>query len=277
MEIHQSPLFATFTKNLGWNVIRINETNIFLRKIIFMGTIAKIQRPKTLINPTILVPLLKKHNIKKLVLEATKETSQHDFTHWVNILKKDFSIDTSLYLPTKTSVIDITKSEQTIFNSFSSAKRRAVRRAQKNNLQIQQSTDINELITIKNRSSGLFGFITTSGLKKKWFVFYPSDKATIFLAYTDKKMLLGGIYMSFWDDTAYYWVAGSVKQGKKLFAPTLLIWEAMKEAKKRGYKRFDFVGIWDERLPKQNNNWKGFTKFKEGFGGKPVYYPIHKT
>jgi len=59
-----------------------------------------------------------------------------------------------------------------------------------------------------------------------------------------------------------------------LFAPTLLVWEALKLAKNRGAKQFDFVGVWDERIPNKFHEWKGFTKFKEGFGGAAQYYPL---
>jgi lipid II:glycine glycyltransferase (peptidoglycan interpeptide bridge formation enzyme) len=51
-----------------------------------------------------------------------------------------------------------------------------------------------------------------------------------------------------------------------------LVWEALKLAKKRGCRIFDFEGIYDERFPKAAASWKGFTKFKEGFGGEKIVY-----
>jgi len=101
------------------------------------------------------------------------------------------------------------------------------------------------------------------------------DHATILLAYTDTHKLVGGILLVFWEKTAYYWIAGATKQGKKLFVPTILVWEALKAAKRRGAKQFDFVGVWDERKPNEHHDWLGFTKFKEGFGGVPFYYPLY--
>jgi hypothetical protein len=67
---------------------------------------------------------------------------------------------------------------------------------------------------------------------------------------------------------AFYWHNCSNKEGKKLFAPTLCLWTAIKESKKRGLKIFDFEGVWDERYPKLNRGWQGFTRFKLGFIGK---------
>lgn len=83
---------------------------------------------------------------------------------------------------------------------------------------------------------------------------------------------IAGILLLFYDQIAYYWFASSLPLGKKLFAPTLLVWEALKLSKKRGCQVFDFEGIYDERFPKASSSWRGFTKFKEGFGGKKIVY-----
>jgi len=64
---------------------------------------------------------------------------------------------------------------------------------------------------------------------------------------------------------AFYWHNASSHLGKKLFAPTLCVWQAMLECKKRGLKVFDFEGLYDERIPNRNLSWRGFSKFKEGF------------
>ena len=66
--------------------------------------------------------------------------------------------------------------------------------------------------------------------------------------------------------------AASSDSGNKNFAPTLLVWEAILLAKKLKLKAFDFEGIYDERFPKAAESWKGFTKFKEGFGGEKVVF-----
>jgi lipid II:glycine glycyltransferase (peptidoglycan interpeptide bridge formation enzyme) len=65
--------------------------------------------------------------------------------------------------------------------------------------------------------------------------------------------------------------AASSLEGKKYFAPTLVAWNAIMSSKKEGKKIFDFEGIYDERFPL--NSWKGFSRFKNGFGGNVVSYP----
>ena len=82
---------------------------------------------------------------------------------------------------------------------------------------------------------------------------------------------LAGAVVLIHQKTAYYYYAAALPAGKLLHLPYLVVWECMKEAKKRGCKTWDWEGIYDERHPLPR--WKGFTRFKLGFGGEVVSYP----
>ncbi len=282
MELQQSPLFAEFTRRLHWNVLTIDGTNVFIKNFPFVGTMAKIQRPHSLPPLNKLIPLLKSHHVRTIVAEAQPNQSSAEFKAWTQQLRKDFSLTSSPYLPTKTILVNLDPPLNEIFNSFTPAKRRAVRRATKYGVKIRESHDISELIRIKNKSAGPFGFVTTYGIAKIWPVFAPRHAAILLATAPSRHIfrrtindeIVGGVLMLFWENTAYYWIAGATKKGKHVFAPTLLAWECMKLAKLRGAQWFDFVGVWDERLAKEFDSWKGFTKFKEGFGGLERTYPL---
>lgn len=259
-------------KRLKWDVEAVDGSNIFLKRFPLLGTMAKIHRPEKLPAPTKLIPFLKTHRILRLVVEPVATISQSSFSSWCQRLPSWVRLNRSPFLPTKTLHIDLTRPEEEIFHAFTEAKRRAVRRSIKLGVAVGTSTDIDALIRVKNTSAGMFGFITTTGIGHLWEIFAPKH-AAILLASAGGKPV-GGILLLFWDRVAYYWIAAGTKKGKKLFAPTLLVWEALKLSKKRGARAFDFVGIWDERTPRQNREWKGFTKFKEGFGGKNLFYPL---
>jgi len=276
IDLQQSPLYARYITKLKWKVETLDGVNIFVRTFIFMGTFVKIQRMNHLPDIDKVKQFLINHQAKFVVLEPGSTLSQKEFYLWAAEIKKITTVMDVPYLPTKTIRILLEGSEEEIFKRFSEAKRRAVRRAIKNEIVVEESDQIRLLIKVKNKSAGLFGFITTSGLKELWEAFRPQG-ATIVLAYQkDNTNPIAGIILIFWEKTAYYWIAGSSKQGKKLFAPTLLVWEAMKISKQHGMTSFDFVGVWDERFPKENKDWLGFTKFKEGFGGKEFYYATHR-
>lgn len=73
-------------------------------------------------------------------------------------------------------------------------------------------------------------------------------------------------------DILHYWHNGSTEEGRKLFAPTLVIAKGIKLGQKLGCQIFDFEGIYDPRFHGQTKRWKGFTRFKEGFNGEKVIY-----
>jgi len=296
MDIRQTTRYAQFMQSLGWLVEKIDGVNIFIKPFPLIGATIKIQRANKLPDVNKLRQLMKKYHCRSISFEPTEKFQISNFK---------FQILSDPYLPTKTILIDVTASESTIFNRFSEAKHRAVRRAEKAGVVVKEFQDINEFIKLKNKTAGLLGFLTTSTLKPLWQTFSP-DQASILLAYchaeaqpkhlgrrphednntsldpssrlaglrmTNKDKPVSGILLLFHNQTAYYWIAAATELGKKSFAPTLLVWEALKLTKQKGCTQFDFEGIYDERYPNLNKNWLGFTKFKQGFGGKEVYYP----
>jgi len=265
MELQQSPIYAKYIASLGWQIIVQDGVRMFYKKIPLIGGLLKIQRPKKL-------PRIPDIDIKTIAIEPTEKQNMAAYKKWVSTIGKKYRVVRSEYMPTKTILVDLTPPEEIIFSRFSEAKRRAVRKAQKNGVTIRESSDIKELISVKNKSGGFFGFITTHGTDKFWEIM-KSEHATTLLAYRKQK-LVGGVLVIFWGNTAFYWIAGAISDGKKYSAPTLLVWEALKLAKSRGAKKFDFVGVWDERKPGDHHDWKGFTRFKEGFGGYTLYWPI---
>ena len=271
-EIQQLSWYTMYVKRLGWTVISVDGVFIFLKKIPIYGVLAKIQRPQNLPYLPKLIPILKKNQVRTVALEPTSETDAQIYTAYLNSLRKFFHLNTSPFLQTKTILVDLTASEDILFSRLTEAKRRAIRRAINLGVTIVHTHSITELISIKNSSAGLFGEITTWGVKELTQV-AKAKNYEILLAKKDGKTV-GGILLLFSGTTAFYWIAGATKIGKKAFAPTLLVWNALLTAKKHGSSHLDFVGVFDERRPKQNTAWLGFTKFKEGFGGKEVYYPI---
>lgn len=274
-QFQQSIPYRQYIKSLKWNVDILENVAIFRKNFPLIGGFAKMQRSDHLPNANTFIKYIKKFRINKVIIEPEADFPQKKLSDYIKKLKlSGIKVNTSPFIPTKTIRIDLTVSENNIFSAFTEAKRRAVRKALKNNVQVEESDNISDLIAIKNKSGGLFGFITTSGIRNLWNILGPKS-AAILLAYDGLpgKKCVGGILLVMYKRVSFYWIAGASKYGKKIFAPTLLIWEALKLSKSRGCHTFDFVGVWDDRMPKENLEWKGFTKFKEGFGGSDLYYP----
>ncbi|MFZ5535631.1 MAG: lipid II:glycine glycyltransferase FemX [Patescibacteria group bacterium] len=273
MEIQQSPLYAKYIRSLGWKVESLDGCFIFIKPFWIFGGIAKIQRCIKLPDRKKVLRLLQSYGVRTLVIEPDSRVRQADLTRWTKSMAKDMTVNTDPYIPSKTIRIPLSGSEDALFSQLSEAKRRAVRRALKAGVRIGISEDIRAMVRLKNRSAGLLGFITTTGITKLWAILPQKNKAILF-AYDSKGTAVGTVLMLFCNRIGYYWIAGATRRGKKLFAPTLLVWEAIKLARQRKMNFFDFVGVWDERIANKNTEWKGFTKFKEGFGGETLYYPL---
>lgn len=273
MEIQQSALYAEYIRSLGWIVEKIDGCFIFIKPFPLIGGLAKIQRVTRLPKIRAILPILRKYRVRTLAIEPDSRVQQRVFTRWCRNASRYIKLNRDPFIPSKTIRVTLQKDEHELFGQLSEAKRRAVRRAQKNGISVSVSMDIDALIRLKNRSAGFLGFITTAGARKLWATL-PDGKKAILLARNGNMQIVGGIMLICWNHIAYYWIAGALPSGKKLFAPTLLVWEALRESKRLGCTALDFVGVWDERHPDKNHEWKGFTKFKEGFGGKTLYYPI---
>lgn len=111
--------------------------------------------------------------------------------------------------------------------------------------------------------------------------------STLYVAYFEKKPIAASLFFDH-GDTRYYMQSASDKEYHKLPATYAILNEAIKDAKEKGLKNFDFWGIAPENAPK-SHPWAGFTNFKKSFGGtevkylgtydlvmKPVQYKIYK-
>ncbi|MBP3899469.1 peptidoglycan bridge formation glycyltransferase FemA/FemB family protein [Candidatus Saccharibacteria bacterium] len=96
------------------------------------------------------------------------------------------------------------------------------------------------------------------------------DFATLYVAYFEKKPIAASLFFDH-GDTRYYMQSASDKNYHKLPATYAILNEAIKDAKAKNLKNFDFWGIAPENAPK-SHPWSGFTSFKKSFGGREVKY-----
>jgi lipid II:glycine glycyltransferase (peptidoglycan interpeptide bridge formation enzyme) len=109
-------------------------------------------------------------------------------------------------------------------------------------------------------------------IKNEFDIFSKDDQALWFFGKylpagrQGKGEITAATLVIFWQGIGFYHQAASLSKFAKLSIPYLLQWEAIKEAKKRGCKLYDFWGYTDpQKFPK--HPWAGPTLFKMGFGG----------
>ena len=95
--------------------------------------------------------------------------------------------------------------------------------------------------------------------------------AEVMVAFYEEQPIAAGIFV-FFEEVALYYYGASSNDHRELMAPYLLQWEAIKEAKKRGCRSYDFLGIAPDGAG-EDHPWSGISSFKRKFGGRVVHYP----
>lgn len=71
-------------------------------------------------------------------------------------------------------------------------------------------------------------------------------------------------------DTVTYLHGASISAERRVMAPYLLHWSVMRDAKRDGFRKYDFWGV--APTDDASHPWAGITRFKTGFGGERVGY-----
>lgn len=175
-------------------------------------------------------------------------------------------------------VLDMRKDEEEILKGMRQRLRRALRKAAKNEITVETSRDpkdIHQFYEIQMQTAGRHGFVAFSEdfLTKQFAAFAPHDEAVLYTAKYQGEILAQN-FMIFYGNEASYHYGVSSELGTKLSGAPLLHMEAMRDARKRGIKRYNFWGIVGE-----DETWHrfyGVSQFKRGFGVEELkYVPAH--
>jgi len=91
-------------------------------------------------------------------------------------------------------------------------------------------------------------------------------KLHIYKALYQKQLLAAGIFIDFGKIRMYLY-GGSSDQHREVMAPYIMHWQAIRDAKNQGIMIYDFGGS-----EVASGGERGFTRFKQGFGGRVVNY-----
>lgn len=170
--------------------------------------------------------------------------------------------------------LNLTPSEDELLANMRKTTRYSIRRAAKDEVKIVKSkkvSDIEILYQLQIEAVKRHKFVPFSKnfMEKQFQMFARDNQVLLFLA-EYKKQILSAAMIIYYGDMAVYHYAGTSSKFPKIFSSYLLQWEAIKEAKKRGCKVYNFWGIAPADKPK--HRFAGVTIFKKGFGGEQVDY-----
>ncbi len=257
-DLRQTNSYVSYMKKIRWEVETLSGGYCYLKKIPLLGTHIKVQRPDKIIDAKKLILLAKERKAYVVYIEPlTKSQTKYYLSHGFKKTK-----ETSL--PSKTIRIDLKKSENKLLSEMYHKTRYNIGLAKRRNVKIQKTDEIQKFADFwqtcaKSRKM----YLSQKHEIKRIYDAFGKDAQLLF-AYCENE-LIGAVMILSAKAVSCYMYAASNNSGNKLFAPSLLVWEAIRYSKRIGARLFDFEGIYDERYPLKT--WKGFTRFKKGFGG----------
>ncbi len=172
--------------------------------------------------------------------------------------------------------LDITIPEEELLKNMRKTTRYLIRQGMKNqDIIVEKSERLDDIEKYQKLNKEIakrqkFVPFSFEYAKNEFEVFSKDNQILLFFG-KYKKEIISSALVIFWSGIGFYHQAASSSKYTKFSIPYLLLWEAIKEAKKRGCNLYDF---WGYVNPFENpkHPWAGPTLFKMGFGGKPYEY-----
>lgn len=268
-DLRQSPYWASFMEELGWNVAKIGDKGkeqfVYLRKVPLLGNLLKAPRIKLPFNFDQLNSLSAENKLFSAKMEPDHLVSDKSTLEQLD--KNGFRAEHWSLHPTKTVIINLRQSEDEILNNMEKDTRYSVRASQRRGIRIVRSNDLNRFLKLYRQTAKRQKFwIPEKDLSSLWNIFSNEGHAFILIAQWNKTDIAGCLILHF-DKVAYYYHAASLSSYREFFAPYLLVWETILQAKSLNLKELDLEGIIDPRMP-ATKKWHGFSHFKRGFRGE---------
>jgi lipid II:glycine glycyltransferase (peptidoglycan interpeptide bridge formation enzyme) len=182
------------------------------------------------------------------------------------------------YQPENTIMVDLNQAEEQILAQMKPKGRYNIKLAEKKGVKILMAgtgdyplkKGVEEFYKLLNETTSRDGF---SGHNQQYYLKMLEelgDYGRLYLAEFEGE-IIAGIIDTFFGDLGIYYFGASGNKHRNVMAPYLLQWEALKEAKRRGIRWYDFLGVAPEGAGKEHP-WAGVTEFKEKFGGSRIDY-----
>ncbi len=173
-----------------------------------------------------------------------------------------------------THQLDLEKSEEELLASMRKTTRYEIRQAIKLEIKIITSKDpkdINEFYKLQKETAQRQKFVEFDKrfLEEQFSVFVKDNEVILYTAYLGK-LKLAQAFIIFYGKEADYHYGASTLDGRIYPGAYLIQWEAIKEAKRRGIKRYNLWGV--AQQGETNHRFWGVSVFKRGFGGQDLEY-----
>lgn len=179
----------------------------------------------------------------------------------------------NMIFPEWTQILDLTQSEEQLLKNMKPKTRYNLRLAQKKGIVVKEQSN----------EQGFKTFLKLYFETTKRQNYYGHNEAYHRAIWNNLKKNISHLIIAYYQniplvvyelfhfkDRLYYVYGGSSEEYRNLMAAQLIMWETIKLGKELGAKYLD---MWGSLEPDYDSThpWAGFTRFKEGYGGKFVH------
>ncbi len=247
--IHKTPFFPIKLGYLPRSRLPSKKTLDFLKKTAQEKNLAFIK----------LEPYVKKEEI----------SGKEDFFKYPNLEKSPHPL-----FPKWTIMLDLQKKEDELLANMKSKTRYNIRLAQRKGVVVRQMDNeqgfkIFSRLYFETCKRQNYKGHTPEYHKIIWQTLKEKVAHILIAFYKNEPLAAYEIFL--YKDTLYYPYGGSSTKHRNLMSTNLLMWETILFGKRHGAKIFD---MWGSLPPEydQSHPWAGFTRFKQGYGGKFVEF-----
>ncbi|MDP2598559.1 MAG: peptidoglycan bridge formation glycyltransferase FemA/FemB family protein, partial [Candidatus Liptonbacteria bacterium] len=176
--------------------------------------------------------------------------------------------------PERTILVDLTKSEDELVANMHEKSRYNIRLAERKGVRVRKATadegafrKFLELLRETTRRDGIVSWPDERFWKFRAIFMSgnPSPdipRAELLVGEHGGRLLAAAIIMLFGDSATYLYAASSGEE-RNANVPSLVLWEAIREAKRQGSRWYDMWGVSPADDP--NHSWAGITRFKSRY------------
>lgn len=172
-------------------------------------------------------------------------------------------------------VLDVNKTEEELLSQMKQKTRYNIRIAIKKGVTVEidnSPTAFAKYLELTKETTTRQGFFAHSPSyhRKMWEVLHPVGIAHLLVAKYNGEIITTWVLYKF-KDTLYYPYGASTREHREVMANNLVMWEAIRQAKKWKCQYLDMWGALGPE-PDPNDPWYGFHNFKAGYGARAVEY-----
>jgi len=175
--------------------------------------------------------------------------------------------------PSSTVLLDMSPSVDVLLAQMHEKTRYNIRLAERKGVQIRVAStpkDVEAFLTLMDETAKRDGFVQHSHayLEATYRFLQEKGFAQIRMAEWNGK-LLSANFEVLYGDTMTYLHGASSSTDRNVMAPFALHWNAIQDAKTRGFRLYDFWGAnpQSKAMPDFKPSWEGISRFKQGWGG----------